>query len=643
MAPRPSNSLVAKALDLSRIRKRALVLLVDCALCIATVSVAYWVRLDYWHRPSGTQWLSYILALALSVPIFIRMGLYRAIFRYAGWGALVSVIKACAIYGVLYFLFFSVIGVKGIPRTVGVIQPALLFIAVGSTRWFARFLLGGGGSFSLVGHQRRRVLVFGAGAAGRQLAAALAFGHEMRVVGFVDDDRTLQGNILNGVTIYPAVNLDGLIRTLDVDDLLLAAPSSTRQRRREIVESIQDTDVVIRTLPSMMDLAQGRVTVNDLHELDIDELLGRDTVLPDHGLMAKTVAGKVILVSGAGGSIGSELCRQIMGLGPTTLLLLEQSEFNLYSIHRELEQSGLTVELVPILATVQDDARIESVFARWKPDTVYHAAAYKHVPLVEINPTEGLRNNVFGTRVLARAAARHGVTDFVLISTDKAVRPTNIMGASKRMAEQILQGMASRETDTCFSMVRFGNVLGSSGSVVPLFRQQIKAGGPVTVTHEDITRYFMTIPEAAQLVVQAAGMAKGGEVFVLDMGDAVRISDLARRMIELSGLSVRDEENPHGDIEIGVIGTRPGEKLYEELLIGNDARPTDHAKIMQASEHFLTTEMMDECLAALDMALERGDNEDILRWVRKIVPEYGPEAGEQAEARPSLVPAKAAG
>lgn len=614
-------------LGLSRAKKRSLAMFVDCVLCVATVSIAYWVRLDYWHRPSGTQWLSYILALAFSIPIFARMGLYRAIFRYAGWGALVSVVKACAIYAVLYFLLFSVIGIKGIPRTVGVIQPALLFIAVGSTRWFARFLLGGGGSLLFLGHKRRRVLVFGAGAAGRQLTAALAFGSEMQVVGFVDDDRTLQGHILNGVTIYPATKLGDLVRLLNIDDLLLAAPSSTRRRRREIVESLHDTDVVIRTLPSMMDLAQGRVTVSDLRELDIDELLGRDAVLPDHGLMAKTVAGKTVLVSGAGGSIGGELCRQIVGLGPATLLLLEQSEFNLYSIHRELEQLDEPVALVPILASVQDEARIEAVFAEWKPETVYHAAAYKHVPLVETNPTEGLRNNVFGTQVLAQAADRHRVTDFVLISTDKAVRPTNVMGASKRMAEQILQGLAAGGSSTCFSMVRFGNVLGSSGSVVPLFRQQIKAGGPVTITHEDITRFFMTIPEAAQLVVQAAAMAKGGEVFVLDMGDAVRISDLARRMIELSGLSVRDADNPNGDIEIDIIGTRPGEKLYEELLIGADAKPTDHAKIMQANEHFLTTERMGQCLVALHGAIERGDSREIFRRIREIVPEYVPEEG----------------
>lgn len=640
----PTDRLTASALGLSRGKKRALVLAVDAFCCISTVSIAYWLRLDYWPRPTGVRWLSYILALAFSVPIFIRLGLYRAIFRYAGWGAFVSVIKACALYGLAYSALFAVIGIDGVPRTVGILQPVLLFIAVGATRWIARFWLGSG-SKALFGGHRRRVLVFGAGAAGRQLAAALSFGHEMRVVGFVDDDRTLQNNILNGVPIYSAAHLADLIEELAVDDLLLAAPSSTRQRRRELVESVEGTDIVIRTLPSMMDLAQGRVTVSDLRELDIDELLGRDTVTPDRILMSKTVARKTVLVSGAGGSIGSELCRQIMALGPARILLVEQCEYNLYSIHRELEHIADSLEdevqLVPLLASVLDATRMESVFAQWAPDTVYHAAAYKHVPLVELNPAEGLRNNVFGTRVLAEAAAKHSVKDFVLISTDKAVRPTNVMGASKRMAEQILQGLAANQSSTRFSMVRFGNVLGSSGSVVPLFRQQIKAGGPVTITHADITRYFMTIPEAAQLVIQAAAMAKGGEVFVLDMGDAVLIIDLARRMIELSGLSVRDADNPEGDIAIDVIGTRPGEKLYEELLIGFDAAPTEHPKIMRANEHFLDRIMMNGLLAELEAMIISGNQQGISQIIRRIVPEYTQENEQPPELRRPAIAASA--
>mgnify|MGYP003390126373 CR=1 FL=1 len=657
MAPHTTQRLAASALGLSRTKKRALVLAVDSFFCVATVSVTYWLRLDYWSRPIGVQWLSYILAIAFAVPIFIRFGLYRAIFRYAGWGAFVSVIKACALYGLAYSTLFAVIGIVGVPRTVGILQPVLLFIAVGATRWSARFWLGSGSKTALFGSHRRRVLVFGAGAAGRQLAAALSFGHEMRVIGFVDDDRTLQNNMLNGVPIYPAAHLADLIQELVIDDLLLAAPSSTRQRRRELFEGVQDTNVVIRTLPSMMDLAQGRVTVSDLRELDIDELLGRDTVTPDRILMSKTVAKKTVLISGAGGSIGSELCRQIMALGPTRILLVEQCEYNLYSIHRELEgmseDSDEPVEMVPILASVLDEGRIDSMFAQWAPDTVYHAAAYKHVPLVELNPAEGLRNNVFGTQVMAQAAARHDVADFVLISTDKAVRPTNVMGASKRMAEQILQGLAASRSNTRFSMVRFGNVLGSSGSVVPLFRQQIKAGGPITITHAEISRYFMTIPEAAQLVIQAAAMADGGEVFVLDMGVAVRIIDLARRMIELSGLAVRDADNPDGDIEIDVIGIRPGEKLYEELLIGTDAEQTEHVKIMRANEPFLESSVMAKRLVDLDEAIKSNDTDGIYRVIKQVVPEYGQErvhippapSMKQVDGAPlvsALVPAQSA-
>lgn len=633
--------LAETVLGLSRTKKRALVLAVDCFLCVVTVSIAYWLRLDYWNRPTGTQWLSYAFAPIFAIPIFIRLGLYRAIFRYAGLGAFTSVIKACVLYGMAYSALFTFIGISGIPRTVGIIQPVLLLITIGAVRWLARIGFGASANHSANGGDFRNVLVFGAGAAGRQLAAALSFSHEMRVLGFVDDDRTLQDNMLNGLVIYSPNDLGGLIERLNVNDLMLAIPSATRQRRQEILEKVQGTGVVIRTLPSMMDLAHGRVSVSDLRELDIDELLGRDAVAPDRVIMSKTVAGKTVLVSGAGGSIGSELCRQIVSLDPTTLLLLEQSEFNLYLIHRELEQmiqkEGRSIRLVPILASVLDARRINSILAGWAPETVYHAAAYKHVPLVEQNPSQGLRNNIFGTQTLAEAAAATGVKNFVLISTDKAVRPTNVMGASKRVAEQVLQGLAAECGTTRFSMVRFGNVLGSSGSVVPLFRQQIRAGGPVTITHAEISRYFMTIPEAAQLVVQAAAMAKGGEVFVLDMGSAVRIIDLARRMIELSGLKVRDADNPDGDIEIDVIGTRPGEKLYEELLIGADAEATGHPKIMRANEHFLSKEAMKARLIELDAAIEANDFNAMYEIVKLLVPEYAPEtvSGKTIADQPS--------
>jgi FlaA1/EpsC-like NDP-sugar epimerase len=391
----------------------------------------------------------------------------------------------------------------------------------------------------------------------------------MQVVAFLDDDDRLHGHVLNGLPIHSPMDLRGLVEMQGVRTVLLGIPSLSRRRRNEILSQVRNAHVAVRTLPSVTDLAQGKVSISDLRELDIDDLLGREPVMPNHLLLSKNNFNKVVLITGAGGSIGSELCRQILAIGPEKLLLVELSEFALYAIHQELEQrlSGKKTVLVPLLASVQDKDRMHEIMSTWHPDTVYHAAAYKHVPLVEHNPAEGVKNNVMGTLRTAQAAAENGVADFVLISTDKAVRPTNIMGASKRLAEMVLQALAATQSGTKFSMVRFGNVLGSSGSVVPKFRQQIRDGGPITLTHPEITRYFMTIPEASQLVIQAGAMAKGGEVFVLDMGESVKIMDLARRMIELSGLTVKDEQNPDGDIEIEITGLRPGEKLYEELLI----------------------------------------------------------------------------
>jgi FlaA1/EpsC-like NDP-sugar epimerase len=600
-----------KILGLSRPAKRAVALAMDVVICLVTVALAYWLRLGDWSLPRGNQLWSYALPIIVAIPLFIRFGLYRAIFRYVGWGALISVVRACAIFGLIYAIIFTVIGVTGVPRTIGIIQPILLFLIVGASRAAARFWLGGGYQSLLRLSQRRRVLIYGAGSAGRQLAAGLANSEEMNVVGFVDDDCSLHASVMNGKNIYPPTRLPELIEKLEISDLLLAIPSATRQRRNEIIESVRGTQASIRTLPGLTDLAHGRVTVNDLRELEIEDLLGRDPVAPDPALLAQNLAGKTILVSGAGGSIGSELCRQILRENPRHLLLVEMSEYHLYTIHRELSQyatdDGVMTNVVPVLLSVLHEEGLDRLVGLWKPDTIFHAAAYKHVPLVEHNVVEGIRNNVFGTLTLAQIADKHKVADFVLISTDKAVRPTNIMGASKRMAELILQALALQSLATRFSMVRFGNVLGSSGSVVPLFRQQIKQGGPVTVTHEEITRYFMTIPEAAQLVIQAGTMAKGGEVFVLDMGEPVRIIDLARAMIELSGLCVRDEANPDGDIALEVTGLRDGEKLYEELLIGDNPEVTAHSRIMKANELYLRWDQLEPLLAELKAEMEEGD------------------------------------
>ena len=600
-----------KILRLPRAAKRGVALAIDVVICLATVALAYWLRLGEWAPPTGYQIWSYVLPVIIAIPLFIRFGLYRAIFRYVGWSALFSVVKACSIFGVVYAAIFAVIGIYGVPRTIGVIQPILLFLFVGGSRAVARFWLGGGYLNLLRLSQRKRVLIYGAGSAGRQLAAGLANSEDMNVVGFVDDDTALHASVMNGKAIYAPTNLADLIEALEVSILLLAIPSASRQRRNEIIDSVRGSHASIRTLPGMGDLAHGRVTVNDLRELEIEELLGRDPVAPDPALLAQNLFGKTIIVSGAGGSIGSELCRQILRENPKNLLLLEMSEYNLYSIHQELlthiEDDGVTTNIVPMLTSVLQEQSLDSLMTTWLPDTIFHAAAYKHVPLVEHNVVEGVRNNVFGTFAFASAARKHNVADFVLISTDKAVRPTNMMGASKRLAELILQSFAVQNSKTRFSMVRFGNVLGSSGSVVPLFRKQIKQGGPVTVTHEDITRYFMTIPEAAQLVIQAGTMATGGEVFVLDMGEPVRIVELARTMIELSGLSVRDDANPDGDIAVEVTGLRDGEKLYEELLIGDNPEVTEHVRIMKANEDFLHWAELEPILDQLKTAMDAND------------------------------------
>ncbi len=621
------SSLINHILGVSRLTKRGIAVAADSLICLATVGAAYYLRLGYWSLPVGTQWLSYFASLLLALPLFMSFGLYRAIFRYAGWGALMAVFRACGIYGIIYSFIFTILGIGGVPRTVGLIQPILLFLLVGAARAIARYWLGGGYQTLLRLGQRRRVLIYGAGSAGRQLAAAMANSDEMLVVGFIDDDRSMQGSILNGKAIYGSSGLADLLDRLDIQDLLLAIPSASRARRNEILEAVRGSTASIRTLPGLMDLAHGRVTVNDLRELDIEDLLGRDSVPPNQLLLSKNIAGKTVLVTGAGGSIGSELSRQIVALRPKALLLVDQSEFNLYAIDQELGQKqeateSVDIQVTPLLASVQDERRMASIFKAWQVDTVYHAAAYKHVPLVEHNPSEGVRNNVFGTLNLAKLAQQHDVRDFVLISTDKAVRPTNIMGATKRLAEQILQAKAKEGGNTRFSMVRFGNVLGSSGSVVPLFRAQIKAGGPITITDREITRFFMTIPEAAQLVIQAGAMAHGGEVFVLDMGDPVRIVDLAKRMIALSGLTLKDGQNPDGDIEIEVVGLRPGEKLFEELLIGDNPEETGHSRIMKARDRHFSWLELQSLLVALENALGTGEATQIKSVLENAVPEF---------------------
>jgi FlaA1/EpsC-like NDP-sugar epimerase len=617
-------SLLDRILELPRPAKRVVAVVADIILCVITVALAYRLRVDSWIFPTGNQWLSYAAAIVLSLPIFVRFGLYRAIFRYVGWGALNSVVRACALYGVIYAIIFSGIGVPLIPRTTGILQPILLFLGVGASRAIARYWLGGGYAAIMGKGQRRRVLIFGAGSAGRQLAAGLANSDDMQIAGFIDDDLLLHGSVMNGKHIYPPEKMVELIDDLGIADVLLAIPSASRQKRNEIIESLRGHPVSVRTLPGIFELADGKVTVNDLRPLDIEDLLGRDPVPPDPALMGKCITGKCVLVTGAGGSIGSELCRQIFALNPSMLVMVDNSEYNLYMIDQELNaphgSDQRKRKCNSLLASVQDQKRMNEIFLEYRPETIYHAAAYKHVPLVEANPTEGIKNNVFGTRTVARLAEKHGVQDFVLISTDKAVRPPNIMGASKRIAEMVLQSMAATSSTTRFSMVRFGNVLGSSGSVVPLFRKQIASGGPVTVTHADVTRYFMTIAEAAQLVIQAGAMAKGGDVFVLDMGDPVKIIDLARRMIELSGLRIREAEAADGDIEIKVVGLRPAEKLYEELLLGDSPENTDHSRIMKAHDIAPEQDVLQAILKTLEAESANAHSTSLRSVIAELVP-----------------------
>ncbi len=635
---RMSDSFIKRyLLEAPRRIKQSLAVASDIFFCAVASAIAMGLRTDAWGAWGQAHgWMTFA-GVMIALPVFTGLGLYRAIFRYAGMQMLYTLIKALLIYTALFVLLFMLIGIEGVPRSMGVMQPVVFGFGVVASRLFVRRWLGG------LGSKRRRVgvpraLIYGAGSAGRQLATGMTHATEVMIAGYVDDDVLLHGRVLNGLPIFAPQHLADAVIKHGVTQVYLALPSVSRRRRNEIIQSLIPLKLQVRTLPGLMDLTHGKVEVSDLKELDIEDLLGRDPVPPNEHMLSQNNAGKVVLVTGAGGSIGSELCRQILQTGPSKLLLVELTEFALYAIEQDLRKTMETydmqgVELIPLLADVRSAPRMAEIMRTWQPHTVYHAAAYKHVPLVEHNPAEGVRNNVRGTWVTAEQAMAHGVEDFVLISTDKAVRPTNVMGASKRLAEMVLQALAQQVEQNAqhqgrsmrLSMVRFGNVLGSSGSVVPLFRRQIQQGGPITLTDARITRYFMTIPEAAQLVIQAGAMAQGGDVFVLDMGECVKIIDLARKMIELSGLTVQDIDNPEGDIAIEVTGLRPGEKLYEELLIGDNPMPTQHARIMKAHEDFLPWQELQEQLDELMLAVDANDVSKIRQLIKQLVPGYQPE------------------
>ncbi|CAM2822827.1 polysaccharide biosynthesis protein [Vibrio neptunius] len=616
--------------DLPRIHKRLISVVIDALFVIASFFAAYWSRIGHLKSlDSQLTWYVVCGTLVVTIVTFTKLGLYRAILRYLTFHALAVVslgtLISAASISVLAFYFDA-----PVPRSVPIIYGAFLCLLCGGSRLIVRVLV-----TQANGKGMKRVLIYGAGAAGRQLALALRSSETHKVVGFIDEDKTLYNTIIMGIKVKSISRAERLIEKHSVSQVLLAVPSASRARRKEILDSLVHLSAEVLTVPDMKDIVDGKAQIDELKDVAIEDLLGRDSVAPQQALMEANIKAKVVMVTGAGGSIGSELCRQIVRQKPKALVLFELSEFGLYQIDRELsnliESECLNVEIVPLLGSVQRINRLATTMKSFGVQTVYHAAAYKHVPLVEYNVVEGVRNNVFGTYYTAKAAIEAKVESFVLISTDKAVRPTNVMGTTKRMAELGLQALAEqenvKENGTRFCMVRFGNVLGSSGSVIPLFKKQIAAGGPITVTHPDIIRYFMTIPEAAQLVIQAGAMGKGGDVFVLDMGEPVKITDLAVNLIQLSGLELKDDNNPYGDIAIEFSGLRPGEKLFEELLIGDNVGETAHPRIMTASERFLPLDEYIEVIDRLDIACHNFEHDKIRELLLEAPTDFNPTDG----------------
>lgn len=628
------NRLPGWFLNRTRTVKRLISIIVDICTVVLALWCAFSLRLGELYLPPNPQLWIFFLAPLIAVPVFIKFGLYRAVIRYIGMDALWAITKAVLIYSLVFAVFVLISGdlAGRVPRTVYGIDAVIVMLFVGGSRFFARWLFSESHQSNRAGIETKQyvppVLIYGAGRAGAQLVAMLKMSHQMRPVAFIDDNPALLHQEINGLRVYAFEQITGLIEKFQARDLLLAMPSAGRYERNTILKRLKYYPIHVRTLPNLMDIAEGRIEVSDIQEVDIGDLLGREPVAPNPDLLHKNITGKVVMVTGAGGSIGSEICRQISQLKPSMLILFEMSEFSLYQLEKELEKMTNTLPVIPILGSVLNQARLEAVCKQFKVQTIYHAAAYKHVPIVEKNISEGIRNNVFGTLHCAQAAVACEVETFVLVSTDKAVRPTNTMGASKRLAELVLQALSQSESlyqKTRFTMVRFGNVLGSSGSVVPLFREQIATGGPVTVTDADIIRYFMTIPEAAELVIQAGAMGHGGDVFVLDMGEPVKIVELAQSMIHLSGFTVRDSINPQGDIAIEFTGLRPGEKLYEELLIGDNVSHTEHLKIMRAQELVVPWQELEILLQQLMQACDVDDSVYLRELMLKAVDDFKPQ------------------
>jgi FlaA1/EpsC-like NDP-sugar epimerase len=622
------QSQVLRLVALPRAARKSLVLALDCAVCLAVVPIAFWLRLGEWEL--WTPRVIIFAAIALSAWLLVSLATrtYRSVTRFAGQHTLFALMRSCVFMSLVLAVLLLSLRIDSMPRTLSVIHPLVFFLGLAGERLLLSQLI----VDALQGLRRiptrRQVLIYGAGVSGQQLAASIRQDPSLYVVGFIDRNETLRDNVLEGKRIWHTADLELVLNVEKIDEVFIALPTARRSVRRAIVERIRHykSGVRVRVLPTLSQIASGRVSISDLREVQIEELLGRDEVAPDPVLMQRNITGCRVLVTGAGGSIGSELCRQIVRQRPSLIVLAEHSEHALYSIDIELREivrrEELPVEICPELVNVADERQCERMLRRHAVDTVFHAAAYKHVPMVESNPIAGIRNNVLSTLSTALASERCGVGKFILVSTDKAVRPTNVMGASKRVCELVVQARAAAQQETSYCSVRFGNVLGSSGSVIPRFRQQIAAGGPVTITHREATRYFMTIPEASQLVIQAGALAGDGEVLLLDMGEPVRIIDLARLMIELSGLSVADDDNPDGEIAFEEIGLRPGEKLIEELLIGGDCEGTAHPRIVKARESMLSWPALETQLGKLMGSLEDADSEAAIAMLRELVPEF---------------------
>ena len=649
--------MIRNLINLSRVNKKSLMIPLDIFLLIFVLWLSYSIRLDYWYFPKDDTIRLILAAPIIGIPIFLKLGLYNFVIRHIDLKELWIVVQAVSIYALLWGIAGSFIQldfvrergfvVETFPRTVIIINWILAILTIGGIRICVRFILSKNLKLSILNYEfkekintddsgKSRVLIYGAGDAVLQLSLALNNSSKLHPIGFIDDNKEVQGTRISGLNVYASNDIEDLINDHKVDEVLIAIPSASRADRFTIIDRLERYPVVVRTLPGLTEIAQGKVKIDDLLQVSIKDLLGRKSVEPNGLLLGKNITDKTIVVTGAGGSIGSELCRQIAYLKPKALILFEINELALYSIDKELNNFNTSLfNIYPILGSVNNKKRLKNLFEHFKVDTVYHAAAYKHVPMVEFNNTEGVDNNVFGTLNCAMSAIDFGVKNFVLISTDKAVRPTNTMGATKRVAELILQALSVKQNITTFCMVRFGNVLGSSGSVIPLFKKQIIEGGPLTVTDKNIIRYFMTVTEAVELTIQAGAMGTGGDVFVLDMGKPVKIKELAEKMIQLSGLHVKDEFHTDGDIEIIYTGLRAGEKLYEELLIGDNVSKTENPLIMRAKEDMIN---WDELKIYLDELFNSSNNYDHLKTrktLKKIVSGFNPQ-GEIQDIIPDI-------